>query len=172
MTDPFAELAALLVIAAVVAAIAVRLRQPVLIAYIVVGIAVGPAGFDLVKSHDILVFHHDDGAIRPLIPDFIDMGIDVLNPVQWRCDGMEQAGLARDFGERVCFHGGVDNQQTLPHGTVADVRAEAKWLVETLASDETGFILAPCHNVQPNTPPENVVAMYEAARAYGTFDGR
>ena len=55
-------------------------------------------GIDLVKSHDILVFHHDDGAIRSSIPDFIDMGIDVLNPVQWRCQGMEQAGLARDFG--------------------------------------------------------------------------
>ncbi len=68
---------------------------------------------DLIKPHGIKVFHHDDGAIRKLIPDFIDLGIDVLNPIQWRCPGMEQAGLAEDFGGQVCFHGGVDNQHTL-----------------------------------------------------------
>ena len=120
-------------------------------------------GIDLVKSHDILVFHHDDGAIRPLIPDFLDMGIDVLNPVQWRCDGMEQAGLARDFGDRVCFHGGVDNQHTLPFGTPDEVRAEVAYNLRTLGKDGTGYIVAPCHNIQPNTPVENIIAMYEAA---------
>jgi uroporphyrinogen decarboxylase len=61
------------------------------------------------------------------------------------------------------FHGGVDNQQTLPFGAPADVRAEVKRLIDVLASDRTGFILAPCHNLQPVTPIENVIALYEAA---------
>jgi uroporphyrinogen decarboxylase len=122
---------------------------------------------DLVKSHHIKVFHHDDGAIRDLIPDFIEMGIDVLNPIQWRCRGMEQAGLARDFGGRVCFHGGMDNQQTLPFGTIEEVRAEVEYNLSTLGGRGTGYILAPCHNIQPNTPIENIIAMYDTAHRLG-----
>ena len=76
---------------------------------------------------------------------------------------MEQAGLARDFGEQVCFHGGMDNQYTLPFGTPEEVRAEVAYNLSTLGKDGTGYILAPCHNIQPNTPLENIVAMYEAA---------
>jgi len=88
------------------------------------------------------------------------MGIDVLNPIQWRCPGMEQAGLARDFGGRVCFHGGMDNQQTLPFGSEEDVQAEVAYNLATLGSRGTGYILAPCHNIQPNTPIGNIIAMY------------
>ncbi len=125
---------------------------------------------DLIKPHDIKVFHHDDGAIRSLIPDFIKLGIDVLNPIQWRCPGMEQAGLAQDFGGQVCFHGGVDNQHTLPFGSVEDVQAEVAYNLSTLGKSGTGYILAPCHNIQANTPVENVVAMYEAAHAMGQIN--
>ena len=96
------------------------------------------------------------------------MGIDVLNPIQWRCPGMEQAGLARDFGEQLCFHGGMDNQQTLPFGTPEEVRAEVAYNLSTLGKDGTGYILAPCHNIQPNTSLENIVAMYDAALHAGT----
>jgi uroporphyrinogen decarboxylase len=124
---------------------------------------------DLAKSYGILVFHHDDGDMRPLLPALAGMGIDILNPIQWRCGDWDLDALKREFGARLCFHGGVDNQHTLPHGTPDEVRAEVKWLIESLAADRTGYILAPCHNVQAITPVENVVAMYEAAREFGTF---
>ncbi len=109
--------------------------------------------------------------MRPLLPTLTEMGIDILNPIQWRCGDWDLGALKREFGDHLCFHGGVDNQHTLPHGTPDEVRAEVKRLVETLASDRTGLILAPCHNIQPITPVENIVAMYEAAREYGTFSG-
>jgi len=123
----------------------------------------------LCREFNIKVFHHDDGACRPFIPGLIEDGINILNPIQWRCPGMDVAALKKDFGKQICFHGGVDNQVTLPHGSVEDVRAEVRHLIDTLASDKTGFILAPCHNFQMVTPMENILAMYDEARRYGTF---
>jgi len=122
---------------------------------------------DLCKEFNILVFHHDDGAMRPFLPDLVEMGIDILNPVQWTCPGMELEPLKRDFGKRVCFHGGVENQRILPFGTPEEVRAEVRHCIDVLASDGTGYILAPCHNLQPVTPIENIVAMYDEAWKYG-----
>ena len=124
---------------------------------------------DLAKSYGILVFHHDDGDMRPLLPRLSEIGIDVLNPIQWRCGDWDLEALKAEFGARLCFHGGVDNQETLPHGSPEDVRLEVKRLVESLASDRTGFILGPCHNIQPITPLANILALYQAAREYGTF---
>ena len=124
---------------------------------------------DLAHEFGIRVFHHDDGAIRDFIPDFVEMGMDILNPIQWRCPGMDPAELKRDFGERLCFHGGVDNQQTLPFGTPDDVRAEVRHLIDELASDQTGYVLAPCHNIQAVTPIDNILAMYDEAHHYGRF---
>jgi uroporphyrinogen decarboxylase len=117
---------------------------------------------DLAKAYDLLVFHHDDGDMRPLLPNLVEMGIDVLNPIQWRCGDWDLSALKEMWGDRLCFHGGVDNQETLPHGTPAQVHDEVVRLIETLAADGTGFIMAPCHNLQPNTPLENILAMYEA----------
>jgi len=121
---------------------------------------------DLVHSYGVKVFHHDDGAIRPLIPDLIEIGIDVLNPIQWRCRGMEREGLARDFGGSLVFHGGIDNQKTLPFGTPNDVRHEVAENIR-IFKDGRGYIVAPCHNLQPNTPTENILALYEAVREFG-----
>ena len=126
-------------------------------------------GIDLAKSHGVIVFHHDDGDMRPLLPRLVEMGIDILNPIQWRCGDWDLQALKEQVGQRLCFHGAVDNQQTLPFGTPADVRAEVKHLIETLAGDRTGFILGPCHNLQAVTPVENILAMYEAAREYGSL---
>jgi uroporphyrinogen decarboxylase len=98
-----------------------------------------------------------------LIPDLLDIGIDVLNPIQWRCRGMDRARLAREFGSRVVFHGGVDNQQTLPFGSPADVRREVEDNI-ALFSGCKGYIVAPCHNIQANTPTANIVALYEAVQ--------
>lgn len=125
---------------------------------------------DLAKSYDLIVFHHDDGDMRPLLPDLVEMGIKVLNPIQWRCGDWDLAALKAEYGQHLCFHSAVDNQQTLPFGTPEDVRAEVSHLIATLASDHTGFILGPCHNLQAVTPVENIIAMYEAAREYGTFE--
>ena len=124
---------------------------------------------DLCKEFGVKVFHHDDGSCREFLPDLVEMGIDILNPVQWNCPGMETAALKRDFGAKVCFHGGVENQGILPFGTPDDVRAEVRHCIDTLASDGTGYILASCHNLQPNTPIENVIAMYDEAFRYGVL---
>jgi len=113
-----------------------------------------------------LVIHHDDGAIRPMIPDLIRAGIDVLNPIQWRCKGMEREGLARDFGASLVFHGGIDNQGTLPFGTAEDVRKEVADNIRVFRECK-GYIVASCHNLQANTPTANVVAMYEAVDEFG-----
>lgn len=122
---------------------------------------------DLAKSYGITVFHHDDGDMRTLLPRLIDMGIEVLNPIQWRCGNWDLADLKARYGHRICFHGGVDNQETLPFGTADDVRREVRWLLETLACDGTGLILAPCHNLQAVSPLENILALYEEAHTKG-----
>ena len=106
------------------------------------------------------VFHHSDGAIKPVIPDLIEAGIDVLNPVQWRSEGMDRVELKRDFGDLVVFHGAVDNQHTLAFGSVEEVQEEVSYNIEVLGKGG-GYILAPCHNIQAVSPPENVVAMYD-----------
>lgn len=122
---------------------------------------------DLCKGFDIKVFHHDDGAMRTFLPDLVEMGIDILNPVQHNCPGMELEGLKADFGDKICFHGGIDNQAILPFGTPDDVRAEVRRCIDALAGDGTGYILAPCHNLQAVTPVANIVAMYDEAWNYG-----
>jgi uroporphyrinogen decarboxylase len=96
----------------------------------------------------------------------IDAGIEVLNPLQWRCKGMDREGLKRDFGDRLVFHGGVDNQQTLAFGTVEEVRREVIANLRILGAGG-GYILAPCHNIQAVSPPGNIVAMYETAYKFG-----
>jgi uroporphyrinogen decarboxylase len=112
------------------------------------------------------VFHHNDGNCRAIVPDMIGLGIDVLNPIQWRCRGMEREGLKRDFGDRLIFHGGVDNQRTLPFGTPADVEREVLDNLRILGAGG-GYIIAPCHNIQAVSPAENVVALYEAGYNHG-----
>ena len=115
---------------------------------------------DLAHEAGAYVFHHSDGAVREILPDLIEAGIDVLNPIQWRCKGMEREGLKRDFGDQVIFHGGVDNQYTLAFGSVEEVRQEVMDNLRILG-EGGGYILAPCHNIQAVSPPENIVAMYE-----------
>ena len=123
-------------------------------------------GIDLAKSFGLYVFHHDDGDCRKLLPRLTEMGIDILNPIQWRCGDWDLRALKAEYGDRLCFHSGVDNQVTLPWGTADDVRREVRRLLAELAPDHTGFIVGPCHNLQAVTPVENIIAMYEAAAAY------
>ncbi|GAH64157.1 unnamed protein product, partial [marine sediment metagenome] len=112
------------------------------------------------------VIHHSDGAIRKIIPDMIEAGIDILNPIQWRCRGMEREALKRDFGDKVIFYGGVDNQYTLAFGTAREVEKEVLDNISILGRGG-GYILAPCHNIQAVSPPENVAAMYETGYQHG-----
>jgi uroporphyrinogen decarboxylase len=115
---------------------------------------------DLAHSSGVFVFNHSDGAIRDIIPDFINAGIDILNPIQWRCSGMEREGLKKDFGKDVIFHGGVDNQYTLPFGSTDEVRKEVRENIRIFGKGG-GYILAPCHNIQAVSPVENIIAMYK-----------
>jgi uroporphyrinogen decarboxylase len=121
---------------------------------------------ELAHEAGVYTFTHSDGAIRKIIPDLIEIGIDILNPIQWRCKGMDREGLKRDFGDDIIFHGGMDNQYTLPFGTVEEVRQEVIDNLEILGNGG-GYILAPCHNIQAVSPPENIVAMYETGYEYG-----
>jgi uroporphyrinogen decarboxylase len=104
--------------------------------------------------------------VRKIIPDLIDIGMDILDPVQWRCEGMAREGLKEDFGDRILFHGAMDNQHTLPFGTVEEVVQEVKDNIRILGHDG-GLVLGPCHNTQAVGPAQNVVAMYETGYEEG-----
>jgi len=121
---------------------------------------------ELARQNGSHVFFHSDGSVRDILPDFAAIGAEVLNPIQWRCPGMEREGLKGDFGQYFVFHGGVDNQQTLPFGTPEDVRKEVAENIEILGAGG-GYIIAPCHNIHAVSPPENIVALYEAGYEYG-----
>ncbi len=116
------------------------------------------------------VFFHTCGAVRDLVPDLVEIGIDILNPVQVSAAGMDSAALKREFGRDLAFWGGgVDTQRILGLGTPDEVRAEVRRRIADLR-DGGGFVFAAVHNVQPNVPAANLVAMWEAWRevaAYG-----
>lgn len=119
---------------------------------------------DLIHGHGLKVFYHTDGAARPLLRPILDAGVDLLNPIQHACPGMEMADLKEEFGHRVIFHGGVDNQTVLPRGTPDEVRAEVRECLRTLGAGREGFICCSCHNIQAGTPLENIFAMVETVR--------
>ena len=119
---------------------------------------------DLVHAHGLRVFYHTDGAARQLLRPIVDCGIDVLNPIQHACPGMDLAELKAEFGREVIFHGAVDNQSVLPFGSPDDVRAETRRCLETLGAGREGFICCSCHNVQAGTPVANVLAMIETVQ--------
>jgi uroporphyrinogen decarboxylase len=116
------------------------------------------------------LFLHSCGAIRPLIPDLIEVGVDILNPVQVSAAGMDTAELKKEFGSQLSFWGGgVDTQRILGQGTPDDVRAEVRRRISDLAPDG-GFVFATVHCVQANVPPENLVAMQETLQEAGVYE--
>jgi len=115
------------------------------------------------------VFFHSCGSVVDLLPDFIDMGIEVLNPVQVTARGMDPARLKASFGKDLVFCGGIDSMRVLPFGTPDEVRAEVRRRIHELGEDG-GYILTAVHNIQPDVPPENIAAMYEEARQYAYSD--
>ena len=113
---------------------------------------------DLGRKYGVHIMYHTDGAARMFMPDLVDeVGIEVLNPIQWRCPGMEREALVRDFGRRIVFHGSIDNQQTLPFGSVADVMAEVTESVRIY--ENARWICAPCHRLQTVSPTANILAL-------------
>jgi len=107
--------------------------------------------------------------VYEFIPDFIEMGIDALNPVQVRAKDMDTKKLKDEFGEDITFWGGgCDTQEVLPFGSPSEVKKEVKKRIEDLAPNG-GFVFAQVHNIQAGTPPENIVAMYEAVQRFGGY---
>jgi len=119
--------------------------------------------FAVGKAHGLWVAYHCCGALRPIIPDLVEMGLDVLNPVQGNCPGMDPLELKREFGPRLAFMGGVDTQDTLPSGSVYDVRRATTRLLEGMTADGGGYILAASHTIPPETPDANIFALYAVA---------
>jgi len=114
-------------------------------------------------------FFHSCGNVRPLLPDFVEIGVDILNPVHIRATGMAPAALKHDFGDALVFWGGgVDTQGVLPTGTPQEVKDDVRRNVEALAPGG-GFVFNTVHNIQADVPPENMVAMWEALQEYGVY---
>jgi uroporphyrinogen decarboxylase len=115
------------------------------------------------------IFFHSCGAIRPVIRDLIETGVDILNPVQVSATGMDSAELKKEFGKEIVFWGGgVDSQRVLGDGTPQQVRDDVKRRIEDLAPGG-GFVFATVHNIQGNVPPENIMAMWETLQENGMY---
>ncbi len=111
------------------------------------------------------VIYHTDGAVMDVVDGLVDSGIDVLQALQFSAAGMDPVRLKGDFGERLCFEGGVSVQTTLPFGTPSDVRREVIERIDVLGAGG-GYILGPSHAIQAGTPPENIVALFDTAADY------
>jgi len=128
--------------------------------------------FSMIKKRaksKVYVFFHSCGAVRELIPDLIEAGIDILNPVQVSASGMDTRELKREFGKDMTFWGGgIDTQYVLPRGSKQEIFDEVKRRVEDLAPGG-GFVFSAVHNIQGDVPPENIMAMWEAVQKYGGY---
>jgi len=123
---------------------------------------------ELAKSYDVRVMHHTCGSVRPLIPLMLERGLDILQSLQPEASDMDPWELKAEFGDRLAFHGGISIQRTLPFGTPEDVRSEVRDRVEALASGG-GYILCTAHNIQADTPLENVQALLRAYKDLGRY---
>ncbi|MCK5757555.1 MAG: methyltransferase, partial [Clostridiales bacterium] len=113
------------------------------------------------KEMGLKTFYHSDGAISPVINDFIEMGLDVLDPIQVGAAGMTPEELYPAFGDRLSFHGAIDEVELLPHASPQEVYDETQRVMSILGQNN-GFIVSPTHQVQGDTSPENVLAIYKA----------
>lgn len=113
------------------------------------------------------VFHHSCGSITKIIDDLIDTGVDILNPVQPLAVGMDSFKLKKDFGDRICFHGGIDGQKALP-GSKELLEKEIKTRIDAFAPGG-GYIIAPTSNFQDDTPLENIFFYIDCVKKYGQY---
>lgn len=112
------------------------------------------------------VAHHTCGCVAPLLSDFVESGLDILNPLQPDCARMDYRKIKEEFGDQICFHGGISIQKTMPYGNSEEVRSEVKDRVATLAGNG-GYIFCTAHNIQADTPIENIIALFDAYRKFG-----
>lgn len=126
--------------------------------------------FNIIKKRSkMYIYLHSCGSIHPLIREFIDVGIDIINPVQISAKGMDPVELKKRFGEQIVFWGGgADTQHVLPFARPEEVVEHVRKLIEILAPGG-GYVFASVHNIQPPTPPQNVIAMYRTAYEYGRY---
>ncbi|MCP4375353.1 MAG: hypothetical protein GY794_04150 [bacterium] len=121
---------------------------------------------EIAHQHNKAFMLHCCGAVRPLLPMIVDAGVDMLEPIQTSATGMDPASLKKDFGQDLCFYGGMDLQNTLCRGNRQQVSDEVKRLIDTLG-DNGGYILGPGHTyIQVDTPIENILTMYDTAQTY------
>ena len=120
------------------------------------------------ENPDIIIIMHSDGAVAPLIDDFIELGIDVYNPVQPNVEGSDPKELKDNFGERICFFGGIDQQQLLPSGDIQAIRHEIERRIQILGKNR-GYLLAPAHIIQTDVTAETIEEMIKAAVEYGSY---
>jgi uroporphyrinogen decarboxylase len=120
------------------------------------------------KAPQAKVLLHNDGAIRKFIPDLIDTGFDILNPIEGHLRGMDPVELKREFGKDLTFQGGVDVKTVLNNGSIEDVRREVRLRIEQMGEDG-GYILAPAHNFSNDIPLENMLAFFEAGHELGRY---
>ena len=113
---------------------------------------------------EVLVYYHSDGFIEPVIPDLIEIGVDVLNPVQPEC--MNPVKLKKEYGNRLSFWGTIGTQTTMPFGTPDEVREVVKHMIETVGRGG-GLLIAPTHVLEPDVPWENILAFVESVNDYG-----
>ncbi len=125
--------------------------------------------FEFVKSlTSAKIYYHSCGSITRLLDDLIEVGVDILNPVQVTAENMETNQLKQRFGNRLSFWGAMDTTEILPNATTDDVQNEVRRVIHDLAPGG-GFVLSSVHNLQPDIPPENILAMFEAAALYGKY---
>ena len=123
---------------------------------------------DHAHSHGIKVMHHTCGSVVDLIPDFIECGLDILQSLQPLARGMDFKKIKSEYGRYIAFQGGIDIQDVMPFGTVDRVKTEVRRIIETLAPGG-GYIFCSSHNLQPDTPLQNTLAMYETAIEAGKY---
>ncbi|MGB9642538.1 MAG: uroporphyrinogen decarboxylase family protein [Candidatus Ratteibacteria bacterium] len=122
--------------------------------------------YQFIKESDVFLFLHSDGSIYDIIPDLIEIGVDIINPVQFTAEHMQLEKLKREFGKYITFWGGgCDTQHILPYAEPDEVKSHVQQCIKIL-SEGSGFVFCQIHNIQPDVPTENVMAMYEAVKEF------
>lgn len=124
--------------------------------------------FALAHSYGLKTYLHSCGSVRELIPDFIDIGLDILNPVQVNAAGMNPIELKKEYGGYLTFYGGLDSQKLIPFGTPAEIKEQVKHTMDIFKSGG-GYIFGTTHNLQVNDPIDNIIALYETANEFAPY---
>jgi uroporphyrinogen decarboxylase len=122
----------------------------------------------LIRKHGARAMHHTCGSVVKIIPELIGCGLDVLQSIQPEAVNMSLADLKAKFGEKLCFHGGISIQKTMPFGSAGEIRQEVK-KIAAIVKPDGGYIFCTSHNIQSDTSIENVQALVEAYREYGRY---